>query len=105
MYESSVNFQSNWSWCKTLAHHLDFVVYMSDMASSAFQCPINFIFEIACHKKELLKNIPPRNLYIFLHKFLFFEKNLGENINISQNNIISVEAVKVLQYCHLCFCT
>ncbi len=40
-------------------------------------------------------------IFIFLHKFLLFVKKLGENFNISENKIISVEAAKVLQYYHI----
>ncbi len=35
---------------------------------------------------------------IFIHKVLYFEKKILENFNISTNNLISVEAAKVLQY-------
>jgi hypothetical protein len=55
-------------------------------------------------KKNIKKYSPKKSLYSFTN-FLFFEKNLGENFNILKNNIISVEAAKVLQYCHLGFGT
>jgi len=44
------------------------------------------------------KNRILKSFFIFLWIFWFFEKkNLGENFNIPTNNIISVEAAKVLQ--------
>jgi hypothetical protein len=56
-------------------------------------------------QKKNIQEYFPQEIFMFLHKFLFFEKKLGENFNISENNIISVEAAKVSQYCHLGFCT
>jgi hypothetical protein len=46
-------------------------------------------------KKKNQEYSPKKSLYSFTN-FLFFEKNLGENFNISENNIISVEAAKVV---------
>jgi hypothetical protein len=47
----------------------------------------------------MLKNRISQKILDFLQIFLFFEKRFfWENFNIPTNNIISVEAAKVLQY-------
>jgi hypothetical protein len=47
----------------------------------------------------MLKNRISQKILDFLQIFLFFEKRFFlENFNIPTNNIISVEAAKVLQY-------
>jgi hypothetical protein len=38
------------------------------------------------------------SLVFFLHTILSFEKKKFENLNISTNNIISVEAAKVIMW-------
>jgi hypothetical protein len=58
---------------------------------------VNFYFyflEISCQKNENKDS----QRFFDLFSSILLKKNLGESFNISENNIISVEAVKVLGY-------
>jgi hypothetical protein len=48
-------------------------------------------------KTKTLHNIPKYSPF-FLHNILLLEKICFENVNISENNIIQVEAAKVLPH-------
>ncbi len=54
-----------------------------------------FILKIPCWIQKTLHNIPKYSPFSFT-TFLLLEKMCFENLNISENNIIHVEAAKVL---------
>jgi hypothetical protein len=67
------------------------------MASSAFECQTIIIicWKISCPKWDIPKN--SKKFSIFLHKIYFFLEYIYifEIFNISETNIISVEAARV----------
>jgi hypothetical protein len=65
------------------------------MQANFNSCLSNFLFfilEISCQKKKL------KDSQRFFNFFYNIQKKSFESFNISKNNIISVEAVKVLGY-------